>query len=91
MAIRTSSGVNYDAIAHLYDLQPYRVKTVDPELVAFTAQRTSSDRLSILDIACGTGSQLVANRSIVPEAQLVGLDRSFGMLRQAQHKTLDIA
>jgi ubiquinone/menaquinone biosynthesis C-methylase UbiE len=89
--MRTSSGVNYDAIAHLYDSQPYRGKTVDPELVAFTAQRGSSDRLSILDIACGTGSQLVANRSVVSEARLVGLDRSFGMLRQAQHKTLDIA
>jgi hypothetical protein len=32
----------------------------------FMAQR-ASDRLSILDIACGTGSQLVANRSILPE------------------------
>jgi ubiquinone/menaquinone biosynthesis C-methylase UbiE len=91
VAMRTSSGVNYDAIAHLYDSQPYRGKTVDPELVAFTVQRASSDRLSILDIACGTGSQLVANRSVVSEARLVGLDRSFGMLRQAQHKTLDIA
>ena len=89
--MRTSSSVNYDAIAHLYDSQPYRGKTVDPELVAFTARRASSDRLSILDIACGTGSQLVANRSVVSEARLVGLDRSFGMLRQAQHKTLDIA
>lgn len=84
--MRTSLGVNYDAIAHLYDSQPYRGKTVDPELVAFTAQRASSDRLSILDIACGTGSQLAANRSIVPHARLVGLDRSPGMLHQAQRK-----
>jgi ubiquinone/menaquinone biosynthesis C-methylase UbiE len=72
MAMRTSSGINYDAIAHLYDGQPYRGKTVDPELVTFMAQRASSDRPSILDIACGTGSQLVANRSVVPDARLVG-------------------
>jgi len=72
--MRTSSGVNYDAIAHLYDLQPHRGKAVDPELVMFIAQRASADSSSILDIACGTGSQLVANRSIVSDAQLVGLD-----------------
>jgi len=89
--MRTSSGVNYDAIAHLYDLQPHRGKAVDPELVMFIAQRASADSSSILDIACGTGSQLVANRSIVSDAQLVGLDRSFGMLCQARLKARDIA
>jgi ubiquinone/menaquinone biosynthesis C-methylase UbiE len=83
--------VNYDAIAHLYDTQPYREKTVDPELTAFLGQRGSAETLSILDIGCGTGNQLVANRTIVPHAQLVGLDRSLGMLRQAQPKALDIA
>jgi ubiquinone/menaquinone biosynthesis C-methylase UbiE len=91
MAMRTSSRVDYDVIAHLYDGQPYRGKTVDPELVTFMAQRASSDRPSILDIACGTGSQLVANRPVVPDARLVGLDRSLGMLRRAQPKPGDIA
>src|ERR1700722_8641651 len=89
--MRIISRVDYDAIAHLYDGQPYRGKTVDPELVACLTQRASSDRLSLLDIACGTGSQLVANRSIVPDARLVGLDRSLGMLRQAAPKAPDIA
>src|SRR5690242_2103220 len=89
--MRTTSRVNYDAIAHIYDGQPYRRKTVDPELVTFISQHASSDRLSLLDIACGTGSQLVANRPIVPDARLVGLDRSFGMLAQAQSKASDIA
>jgi ubiquinone/menaquinone biosynthesis C-methylase UbiE len=89
--MRTSSRVDYDAIAHLYDGQPYRGKTADPELAAFVAQRGSLDRLSILDIGCGTGSQLAANRPVVPEARLIGLDRSLGMLRQAQPKARDIA
>ena len=89
--MRTISRVNYDAIAHLYDGQPYRRKTIDPELVTFIAQHASSDCLCLLDIACGTGSQLVANRPIVPDAQLVGLDRSFGMLALARSKGSDIA
>jgi ubiquinone/menaquinone biosynthesis C-methylase UbiE len=90
-SMRTTSRINYDAIAHLYDGQPYRNKTVDPELVTFVAHHASSDRLSLLDIACGTGSQLVANRPIIPDARLVGLGRSFGMLAQARSKGSDIA
>jgi SAM-dependent methyltransferase len=89
--MRTTRRVDYDAIAHLYDGQAHRAKAVDAELAMFVAQRAFPDRLSILDIACGTGNQLVANRSIVPEARLVGLDRSFEMLRRAQAKRSDIA
>jgi ubiquinone/menaquinone biosynthesis C-methylase UbiE len=90
-SMRTTSRVDYDVIAQLYDGQPHRRKTVDPELVTFIAQHASPDRLSLLDIACGTGSQLVANRPIVRDARLVGLDRSFGMLAQARSKVTNIA
>jgi len=83
--------VNYDAIAHLYDGQPYRAKSPDPQLSAFIAERTAADAMSVLDIGCGTGNQLVADRTVVRDAQLVGLDRSLGMLRQAQPKASDIA
>jgi ubiquinone/menaquinone biosynthesis C-methylase UbiE len=89
--MRTTSRVNYDAIAHLYDGQPYRGKTIDPELVTFIAQHAAPDRLILLDIACGTGSPLVANRPIVPYASLVGLDQSLGMLAQARSKGADIS
>jgi ubiquinone/menaquinone biosynthesis C-methylase UbiE len=82
--------VHYDAIAHLYDTQPYRAKSVDPELLAFVAQRSSVVSLCILDIGCGTGNQLLANRAVVPQARLVGVDRSLGMLRQARSKAADI-
>lgn len=76
--------VNYDAIAHLYDTQPYRAKSVDAELLAFVEQRFPAASLSILDIGCGTGNQLLANRAVVPQARLAGVDRSLGTLRQAQ-------
>ena len=67
-----SPRVNYDTIAHLYDTQPYRAKTVDPELVAFLEQCGPAETLSILDVGCGTGNQLVANRAMLPHARLVG-------------------
>ena len=89
--MKPSSRVNYDTIAHLYDTQPYRAKTIDPELLTCWGS-ASAETLSILDIGCGsTGNQLVANRAVVPHARLVGLDRSLGMLRQAQPKAPDIA
>jgi len=51
----------------------------------------AADPLSILDIGCGTGNQLVTNRATVPNALMVGLDRSLGMLRRAQRKASGIA
>jgi SAM-dependent methyltransferase len=83
--------VDYDAIAHSFDSGPHRTKTVDPELLAFIGQRISGNQASILDVACGTGNQLIADRPALPSAQLVGLDRSLGMLRQARLKAPDIA
>jgi ubiquinone/menaquinone biosynthesis C-methylase UbiE len=82
--------VNYDEIAHLYDAQPYRAREPDAELLAFAAERDAVD-LAILDIGCGTGNQLIANRSTLPQAWYVGLDRSIGMLRQARTKMRQIA
>ena len=82
--------VNYDEIAHFYDTQPYRAREPDAELLAFAAERDAVGR-AILDIGCGTGNQLIANRSALPQAWYVGLDRSVGMLRQARRKAPDLA
>lgn len=86
-----SPRADYDAIAPFYDSGPGRAKAVDPELLAFLENRSSSDALWLLDIACGTGNQFIANRAAVPEAKMVGIDRSSGMLRQAWRKSRDIA
>jgi ubiquinone/menaquinone biosynthesis C-methylase UbiE len=85
------SRVDYDAIASLYDSSPYRERPVDPELLAFMAQRASGDTPSILDVGCGTGNQLVADRAALSSALLVGVDKSLGMLRQASPKAPGIA
>jgi SAM-dependent methyltransferase len=86
-----SPRADYDAIAPLYDSGPGRVRSVDPELLAFVDQPASSEALSLLDIGCGTGNQLVANRTAAPGARMVGVDRSSGMLRQAYRKSRAIA
>lgn len=79
--------VNYDEIAHLYDV-PLRDHPIDPNLVAFLQQRPPHlpTPVRILDVGCGTGKQLVANQGRFPELQFVGLDRFAGMLRQAQRR-----
>jgi SAM-dependent methyltransferase len=87
--MQRSSRADYDSIADLYDSQPYREKSADLELTAFVAGRVGL--ISLLDIACGTGNQLIANRALLPDAPMVGLDGSLGMLRQARRKSPDIA
>jgi len=76
--MQRSSRVDYDAIAELYDSTPHREKSADPELIAFLAGRGPTASLTLLDIACGTGNQQIANRNVVPNARFVGLDGSLG-------------
>ena len=85
--------VDYDKIAANYDAERYRDKEVDPDLQTFLAERSDQqgeERLAGLDISCGTGSQLAANRAQIPGLRLVGLDFHHGMLRQAIKKRRDI-
>jgi ubiquinone/menaquinone biosynthesis C-methylase UbiE len=83
--------VNYDQIAPLYDSQPYRSRAVDPQFLVYRRDRGTKTPLAVLDIACGTGNQLIANRAAAMDAHMVGVDRSLGMLRQARAKAPEIA
>ena len=89
---RQGNQVNYDKIAAGYDQQPMRQKQADAYLLAFLAERfaDATEIPSILDLGCGTGSQLVANQPHLSMARLVGLDFSAGMLQQAQQKAAPI-
>jgi SAM-dependent methyltransferase len=83
--------VDYDAVAELYDATPHRAKVADPELLSFIGERGSRRSISVLDVGCGTGNQLIANRGALTGAFMVGLDRCSGMLHQARVKAPEIA
>ena len=82
--------IDYDAIAHLYD-EPSRDHVADRELASFLGHRSpaSGEKLQVLDIGCGTGKQVGANRARWPAITLIGLDRFRGMLRIATKRCPD--
>jgi SAM-dependent methyltransferase len=73
--------VDYDRIAHLYD-EPYRDHVVDPNLLDFlgAADDETAAALRVLDVGCGTGRQLAANRQRMRDIVLIGVDRFQAML-----------
>ena len=77
---------NYDEVAAEYDVEPHRAKSVDSDLIEHMAEWVGEPPL-ILDVGCGTGSQLVANRAEFPNVPMIGLDRFGGMLQQAKRKS----
>ncbi len=84
--------VNYNEIALLYD-EPLRDHTVDPHLLAFFDSHPdlAPSEARILDIGCGTGKQLAANRERFPDMAMVGVDRFAAMLRLARQRGPQIA
>lgn len=84
-----SHRINYNAIAQQYDHQPYRSKMLDSDLVQFIQEKGTSI-LKILDVACGTGNQLIANHEKYPNMEMVGCDLSQGMIEVARSKNTAI-
>jgi ubiquinone/menaquinone biosynthesis C-methylase UbiE len=86
-----STRVDYDAIAHLYD-DRRRDHGPDERLAAFLAgRRLAPGATRVLDVGCGTGKQLAANRRQYPSMRLVGVDLSGGMLRVARAREPRVA
>ncbi len=80
---------DYDAIAHLYD-ERARDHAVDPYLIAFLAERDPAG-VRVLDVGCGTGKQLAADRTAFPHLPLLGVDLSINMLRVARERAASVA
>lgn len=87
-------GVNYDQIATDYDQRFTHLSSIGRlgalrQLAIAASAHRSRGPQRILEVGCGTGywlSQLQASHS-----QLIGLDRSVGMLREAQRRHIPLA
>ncbi len=67
--MQRSSRVDYDANCATLRQPAAPRKSPDPALAAFLAERSALGTVLLLDIACDTGNQLVANRvDIAPSA-----------------------
>jgi SAM-dependent methyltransferase len=79
--------VDYDQIAHLYD-EPFRDYPIDPNLLGYMHERSHvpPPDIRVLDMGCGTGKQITADRHGLPDVFLCGMDRSKGMLHYAQKR-----
>ncbi|MDQ8039487.1 MAG: malonyl-ACP O-methyltransferase BioC [Rickettsiella sp.] len=75
----------FDKAAHTYDKAAVLQRTVGNTLL----ERLEGIRLqpqTILDLGCGTGYFTYFLKETYPEAEIIGFDKSYGMLRQACYK-----
>ncbi len=83
----SSTDHGYDLLAPKFDLTPFRT----PDSVLEVVARRTSERGPVrraLDVCCGTGAALRMFRPICEEG-IVGVDRSAGMLAEAERRSAD--
>lgn len=85
----TFMKTDYSKIADQYDRNPLRQKPVDPEIAELIKTR---DALSIVDLGCGTGNYLAAQRAHYSGHPITwyGIDFSPEMLTFARKKNPDV-
>ena len=76
----------YRVHARVYDLTRWVFLFGRRALVRAVAERQAA---SVLEIGCGTGSNLLRLKQLLPDAQCVGVDPSADMLRIAARKLRD--
>jgi S-adenosylmethionine-diacylgycerolhomoserine-N-methlytransferase len=81
----SSVGAYYRWHARIYDCTRWAFLFGRAELIQSAAAAVAHPR-RILEVGCGTGRNLVALARRFPAAELVGLDLSGDMLRQARRK-----
>ena len=82
--VSTRLSAYYRWHAHLYDLTRWAFLFGRKRLVRQVARHTTPKR--ILEIGCGTGSNLALLAHCFPNAELVGMDLSSDMLAKARQK-----
>lgn len=77
---------DFDRVAPRYDLLQRLNPGYRAHLLASASRLQAPARGRILDLCCGTGLSTEALVARYPEAQIIGVDQSGGMLRVAQSK-----
>jgi ubiquinone/menaquinone biosynthesis C-methylase UbiE len=77
----------FDKVASTYDLLTNASPGYHRHLKMSAAHLAARPGARILDLCCGTGSSTAAVRAAFPDAEIIGLDASEGMLVQARLKT----
>lgn len=81
----------FDAMAATYDQHWLQRRLFEPvqRLALDAARRHRPNANAILDVGCGTGRLLHKARGIFPDARLVGVDASLGMIEAARRAGAD--